>query len=943
MSALKTTIAALSFAGALSLSAPLTDRIPMPGSRIAYAQTETNQEKKIDELVKNLKSEEIQKVKAAYEELKKIGPLAIPHLFAVLYDSKSNILSKKFAEFAIGQIAYANPKDYNLLKLIPDFINQLKSENARARESATAALQFIFKANPASTVLVYGKAYELTKMLFDWGDDARKAAAEVITYANEKEDVQNLIRMLKSDREKEHYAAIMLIRNGKPSVTPLIGLLKDDKVYYRTQVLVTKILGAIGDGRAVHSLMKILNESTIDNEKRNEAAKALYYISKTNQKAPELIQSVPALIQILRTEKDQPRHYVYPRDDVTKTLRIIFEANGDDPDLKKNTPALIEILRNGKKELRNAIVEILSSRKEKELNPALIEMTNDKSAERRNAAAKILGDLKDVRSLSALVGLLRDGEKYVRSTTADAIGNIVEAHPECMKEIKNLKIPSLLIKLIEDGEIYGVVGIIIKTNPKSPEAIAFIPSLEQALKRDDWSHRTQVVEIFGLIDDFQAIRILVKILDDKAVHYYDRYVQCDAVDALGRKGEVALPYLAVALQHKEPEVRKRAAELLRPVIEKNPQNPEVWKIVPLLAESLKIKVTQPEKDSFGVRYQISCALKEVMSWHPIDSNFLATARALEEVTYDEDEYTRGRASYALYTMSTRFTGDEKLPEEVMEWFRGMKKITEFGQKHFLTYKKGMGELAKKYYEATVLAKHLGITYKDDETYVNIAYALAAMGWDKVRQLYLELGIEYFARYPYELLEEVYSNRNPELAKGKPLLLVVFPKSDYNGAFYRAGDRLKTLSRFYRVIISEAGKEDDFFRHVVYAGSRYGGVDTLLIGGHGEPNKIRFGGGDSNRSYLDLEDTGELSRVRKYLVKNPMVILQSCSTGQDERSIGGLISRIFDARLFAPTEPGALSDFSLDKSGKITKVEYTVEHNEFHQGKIPWKYKPEGPQ
>lgn len=224
-----------------------------------------------------------------------------------------------------------------------------------------------------------------------------------------------------------------------------------------------------------------------------------------------------------------------------------------------------------------------------------------------------------------------------------------------------------------------------------------------------------------------------------------------------------------------------------------------------------------------------------------------------------------------------------------------------------------------------------------EVILNLAYGIGILGKEQALELSRRTGVEYFARYSMETLEELYANLDPNHTKEKPLLLAVFNKNDDNGAFYKEGIELEQLTRHYKLILVETDTEDGFYKHTRDVVRRYGKINTILIGGHGEPTSIMLGQ-DTEKGHLDLTDRGEIASLRDSFEGRaggaPVVVLVSCSTGQ-HRGIGSLLSDAWGTRLFAPVYPSSKTVYHLDRGGEITKVTYDVESREFLQG-IPTK-------
>ncbi len=250
---------------------------------------------------------------------------------------------------------------------------------------------------------------------------------------------------------------------------------------------------------------------------------------------------------------------------------------------------------------------------------------------------------------------------------------------------------------------------------------------------------------------------------------------------------------------------------------------------------------------------------------------------------------------------------------------------------------------KKFEWARHIAKEAGAKYKNPEVCLNFAYALELLGEKRTVLLHKDYGIEYFGRYPKELLEELLRSEHPRHRKSDPIAFVIYNKNDWNGAFYQSADLLLKLMKTHKIFIIEVKHDREISKRIgeflSFHKSRFGGfftggkIDTLLIGGHGNPKGIRLGLSKGSSSRITSSDMKMLKMLRQYFSKKPTVILESCSTGRGEYAIGARISRALGARLFAPRRSGSLKNIELGEDGKVLGVEYTVPGNEFDSGRI----------
>ena len=239
-------------------------------------------------------------------------------------------------------------------------------------------------------------------------------------------------------------------------------------------------------------------------------------------------------------------------------------------------------------------------------------------------------------------------------------------------------------------------------------------------------------------------------------------------------------------------------------------------------------------------------------------------------------------------------------------------------------------------------KRLSIKNIDDiETLLNFGWALATIGEEKTRALYYDFGIEYFYRYTKKTLEELYKSRNAHYKEDRSVVLAVFNKNDHNGAFYREGEELEKLTKFYKVIIIETDIEDGFYKAIEKTGKIEGGIDVLIVGGHGSPDRLILGNekGLSEAAYLDLTDEQEIKEraLKKWMRPSSKAILIGCSTGKDEKSIAAMNSRTLGIEeTYAPRDKSSKTNYHLKKSGELENVTYDVEAGLFRQG---WFFGP----
>ncbi|MBD3398559.1 hypothetical protein GF412_04945 [Candidatus Micrarchaeota archaeon] len=250
---------------------------------------------------------------------------------------------------------------------------------------------------------------------------------------------------------------------------------------------------------------------------------------------------------------------------------------------------------------------------------------------------------------------------------------------------------------------------------------------------------------------------------------------------------------------------------------------------------------------------------------------------------------------------------------------------------------------EKFRHARHIAKESGAGYKNPEICLNFAYAVETIGEKRTILLHKEYGLEYFGRYPEELLINLFFSDYPHYKKNSPIAFVIYNKHDWNGAFYSDAKILLQLLKSHKIFLIEVNRDNEIperIRHFLsphknsFGRFSLGGtINALLIGGHGSTRGISLGSSEGGRANITSSDMKMFSRLKRYFAKNPTVILVSCSTGRNEYSIGARISRVLGAELFAPKKDGNISSIKIGPKGEILDVDYTVSSNKFESGKI----------
>jgi hypothetical protein len=196
------------------------------------------------------------------------------------------------------------------------------------------------------------------------------------------------------------------------------------------------------------------------------------------------------------------------------------------------------------------------------------------------------------------------------------------------------------------------------------------------------------------------------------------------------------------------------------------------------------------------------------------------------------------------------------------------------------------------------------------------------------ELFHRFGIADFARYPLEVLIEQYENRdNAE----SPYGIILYPRSDWNGAFYKEEDMLRELNSSldgeYKLRIVECESKWDIGRQLLsldaaYAQKENGNkISFAIICGHGNKEGIDFGQKDDHQNLVidDLAGKG-VRRSGSFFNEHPTLVLISCATGE-AGGIGEALSKTFNATVVAPSGNTNADSITYDSSSKMFAVKY----------------------
>ncbi len=429
----------------------------------------------------------------------------------------------------------------NAASAVPALIELLKTEDSNTRQQIVGVLGKI-----GTSAII-----PLIAALEDENIYVQAKAIKSLGQIKDPRAIEPLIGKLRKGKGIIAKTTIeALVKIGEPAVPPLINALKSESNSLKTGV--AKILGQIGDPRAVEGLIGILEDEK--NQVRIAAINALGEIGQpsaieslmgrfTDQDgyarecAAEAIAKIgePALEPLINALGDNRRAV---RTDAiralgelkskkaVKPLLSYFNKATDDFDKKRIIRALckikdpetseflIKMLQFPNHKIQTTVLKALDEMKVIEDVDIIIALLENKSGHMRSEAARMLGEMEERKAVEPLLSMLDDPVDSVPSNAAWALG-----------KIGDLRAVMPLLELLMDKKE--------RVRTSAEEALTQIGSpcvniLIMALEEEDELVRLHVAKVLGNIKDHAAVTPLTAMLHDEKAP-----VVKAAIDALG--------------------------------------------------------------------------------------------------------------------------------------------------------------------------------------------------------------------------------------------------------------------------------------------------------------------------------------------------------------------------------------------------------------------------
>lgn len=217
-------------------------------------------------------------------------------------------------------------------------------------------------------------------------------------------------------------------------------------------------------------------------------------------------------------------------------------------------------------------------------------------------------------------------------------------------------------------------------------------------------------------------------------------------------------------------------------------------------------------------------------------------------------------------------------------------------------------------------------------------SLTAVEEHRLLQVYRRaesVGIMFPNRFVPDVRDRLLSELERPISDNRSMALMIYPKTDYNGAFSEDSHMARALlERGYRVVYQEAGYVAEVKRLLVES-TRDQKADIIVIGGHGSAHSLDLGAQKLTPAEMGtLFDEGSLGAFQK----GGLLVFLSCSVGAGKEANSNLVNAarkhipttiVPEGRVFGPTEPANFQEWVFDENGRAIDVRYTNKVETYH--------------
>lgn len=521
--------------------------------------------------------------KRAILALAKVGKPAVPVLGKVLKDKDASVRLQ--AVTALGRIGADG---------IEPLVSALKDEDAEVRQEVARVLGTLSKSDP-------GVVAALVSALADPMDLVRGQAIASLQVLHPDAELvlKELTPVLEDKNIEVRLNAIRYVGElGAPAVPRLAALLKDPETKVCQRVMET-----LEEIRAPAEVLYPALLPLLKDENATARQNAVNILWRCGNKG------VPQVLEALKDKNTLVR---------VAAVRSLHQMNADS---KISFPALVEALEDESPAVRLNAASALSRFGTQALPNLSLALKDKDPAVRRYtvlALQELRGSPKAV--LPLLVQAQTDDSAQVRAATAEALGSFGPT-----------AVPHLLDALKDKDEVVWKQAVeSLKKMKAYPQPV--VRALSEATKDENYAVRrgaAYVLSEYGA----DAVAPLLDALKDK-----DDRVRFEAADSLGVVGPVAdkaiPPLLALALSDPEPKVRKKALTAILCIQGMHRFRDDPVKAVPVLIESLQHKLPQTRWEAAQILGAIGPQAKEAVG-------------GLTKAIQDKDQRVRDAATTAL--------------------------------------------------------------------------------------------------------------------------------------------------------------------------------------------------------------------------------------------------------------------------------------------------------